>query len=84
MDSKVSIYCYASGEKDSAIAFIANYEEVIAVILEPFTGKLKTEYVTINPDEDYDEQIEKMHLITNKKPIIGTIGIKDIKLTIKK
>lgn len=59
-DSQIAIYCYASGEKDSTIAIVANYFEAIVIRLEPFTGKIETDYVIINSDEEYEDELQKI------------------------
>ncbi len=61
LDYENSIYIYPTGEKDSAIIIIGSDEEIIAIMVDPFTSKLTREYVKVDPlssEEIIDAQLK--------------------------
>ncbi len=55
-ENPVAIYFYPTGERDGSIIILKSYQELVAVRISPFTGKVTREYVTINPTDNLEEE----------------------------
>lgn len=55
-ENPVSVYFYPTGERDGAILMIGSVEEVVSIVVSPFTGKVTREYVTLEEYSDLREE----------------------------
>ncbi len=59
-DEQVSVYTYPSGERDGALIIIASFNEALGLIIEPYTGNIRREYVIIDEDLEKEKEYERV------------------------
>lgn len=60
VDAQASIYFYPSGERDNALLLLGSPEEIIALTVDPFSGKIKRQYVTIDQSQELEDEYERI------------------------
>ena len=59
-DEKTSLYVYPSGERDKALIIFAVFNEIAALMVEPYTGEFKRKYRTVHPKKELDQEYEQI------------------------
>lgn len=59
-DEETALYVYPTGEQDRALIIFASFEQVSALMTEPYTGEVKREYATITTENDLEKEYEKV------------------------